>query len=61
MQTFADKIKAMPRTPYQVISEKVGVSVQYVNKIATGKRTPTRGKGLQVYHELKKLTENKIS
>lgn len=37
---------------YQLAEEKFDTSYNYVIKIATGKRTPTRGKGLEIRNYL---------
>ncbi|AKK74974.1 hypothetical protein OK18_15380 [Chryseobacterium gallinarum] len=59
METLAKKIKLRSETPYQSIAKKHNTNAEYVGKIARAERIPTRGKGLKILNELKKLTNNK--
>ena len=52
---IAEKIKEKNKTAYQQVAENIGVSVDFVGKIARGERIPIRGKGLIVRLELEKL------
>ena len=54
-KTLAERIKKVRKTPYQQIAEKYDTSETYVGQIATGWRTPIRGKGLKIKEELEKL------
>lgn len=57
-KTLAERIKKIRKTPYQLIAEKYDTSEMYVGQIATGVRTPIRGKGLKIKQELEKLVNN---
>lgn len=61
METKPKRIIDTTETVYQRIAKKYQTSSEYVGKINRGFRQPTRGKGLKILNELKKLTENKIS
>lgn len=56
-KTLAERIKEKKRTPYQQIAEKYNTSEVYVGQIATGRRTPIRGKGLEIKKELEQLVK----
>jgi hypothetical protein len=56
-ETISARIKKGPKTPYQVCAAKYKTGYVYVAQIASGKRVPTRGKGL----EIKKWLENYIN
>ena len=46
------------KTPYQQVAEKYNTSIDYVTKIANGKRNPTKKVGLEILSELKQLANN---
>ncbi len=55
MSALAEKIKKKHKTPYQRIAEKYKVHYNYVARIALGKQTPKRGKGLLIKQELERI------
>jgi uncharacterized protein YdbL (DUF1318 family) len=50
-----EKIREINKTVYQKMAEKHGVSIDYVSKIANGKRNATKKKGLAVKQDLENL------
>lgn len=57
--SLAEKLKEKRTTPYKEIAEKVGVTPQYVGKIARGQRIPKHrgGKAMKVLCELEKMCD----
>jgi hypothetical protein len=52
---FTKKIKEREKTTLQKLAEKHNVSQEYVYWISRGLRKPVRGKGLEIYNDLKNM------
>lgn len=57
MKTPAQKIKELKKTPYEITATRGGVSVDYVNKIATGLKKTSSKKGQEVLDALEQYIE----
>ena len=55
---LSQQIRKKRKTTYQQVAENHGVSVDYVTKIANGRRNPTKKLGLQILNELEKIANN---
>ena len=55
---LSQQILKKRKTPYQEVAEKYNVSIDYVTKIANGKRNPTKKVGLDILNELKQIANN---
>lgn len=56
--TISDKLKKVKaQYSYVEIAKRFETTDEYVYQIATGRRTPTRGKGLEIKKELEQLVK----
>ncbi len=52
---YALQIRRKNKTVYQQIADELGVSVDYVGKVARSERIPTKKKGLEVKKRIEEL------